>query len=81
MPFPTDEQVRAAVEKQLHDGLADMPGDWIATLADGGELEFRMGLDGSIHIEYSLDDAELETLPDDQPAEKLYKFRVAVVPA
>jgi hypothetical protein len=71
MPFPTVEEVRAAVEKQLHEGLAGMPGDWIASLPGGKEVEFRPSEGGVIGVYLSLDDEELD-------AEKSYTFRVRV---
>lgn len=78
MGFPSEEQVRRAVEQQLHEGLEAMPGDWTAILPDGRELEFRPGENGTIDIEFCLDDAELETLAADEPAEKTYRLRVRV---
>lgn len=76
MPFPNAETMRAAIEKQLHEGLADMSGDWIAELPEGGEVEFRPGEE--FEVLQCLGDDELVTLPADQPAEKVYVFRVRV---
>lgn len=76
MPFPNVEKMRAAIEEALHEGLADMSGDWFAELPEGGEVEFRPGKE--FEVGYYLDDEELENLPADQPAEKTYTFRVRV---
>ncbi len=78
MPFPTVEEVRAAVEKQLHEGLADLPGDWIAFLPSGREIEFRPREAGKIEVDLLLDDEELDLLPPHADAEKLYSFRIRV---
>jgi hypothetical protein len=75
MPFPEAEQVRAAVEKSLHDGLEANDGTWFAQLP-GKELSFYVG--GEIETRYCLPDEEIAALPDDQPAEKVYRFRVRV---
>ena len=78
MPHPDGEVVRVAVEKALHEGLADMGGDWIGVLPNGTELEFRPGREGTIVLDHCLPDEELEGLPDDAPAEKTYRFRIRV---
>jgi len=78
MPFPLAEEIRKAIETSIRDGLEATGGEWTATLDDGQEVDFRPAKNGKIEILYTLPDAELETLPEDKPAEKTYRFRVAV---
>ncbi len=77
MPFPTNEEVRAAVEKQLHDGLAGLPGDWIAVLPSGEELQFRPGEGGSVVLDAMLPEQELDG-SESEPVERTYKLRIRV---
>lgn len=66
--FPTDEQVRAAVEKVVQRTLHYTNGSWEADLPNGQWIEFQPKEDGTIEATKSLDDGE----------EKTYKFRVRV---
>ena len=74
--FPTNEQIRKAVEKAIHEGLDD-GGDWIAELEDGGEIEFRPA--GIFQVGYCLEYDE-DNPPENPPEqiEKTYTLRVRV---
>ncbi len=68
--FPTDEQVRAAIEKVVQKALYYTNGSWEADLSDG-QIEFQPKEDGT--IEATMYDEE-----DEDEEEKTYKFRVRV---
>lgn len=76
MPFPTQEQVRAAVAKALFEGLAVQGGDWFAQLPNDKEATFSPG--ERIEVTICLPDEELAVLPDDAPAERTFQLRVRV---
>lgn len=68
MPFPNAEYVRQAVEQQIHNACANMPGDWIATEREfGTDISFHPNVDGTIDVLYCLDDDEQN-----------YRFRIRV---
>lgn len=55
--MPTTEQIRQAIEKSVHDGLATGNGDWFTT-TDDKEIQFRPNEKGEIAVFLENDDQE-----------------------
>ncbi len=70
--FPTNEEMRKAVEVEIHAGIKGR-GDWFATLPDGREVCFQPS--GEFVVFQSHYEGEEHNL---ELVEKVYKFRVVV---
>lgn len=45
------EQLRAAIEREIHSAFAAERGDWFAVLEDGKEIQFRPAGEFSVLVE------------------------------